>query len=145
MRRQVRGGRGAAALCAAILLGQPASAGSCAALRDFIAGPAIAVLSGATCRDALTETGAGGFCQWGYAYRSEAARAGFARQVAKLTECFPDAAPQPSPHRVNHPDTHDVRLFDLGDTRITISLKDKARLGKSFVFMQVAPAWLKAH
>ena len=38
---------------------------------------------------------------------------------------------------VNHPDTHFVRNYDTRNGRIVLSLKDKAALGQSYVFLQI--------
>jgi hypothetical protein len=75
-------------------------------------------------------------CSWAFPYRDAAARAAYETLVRRLTAC-PDAqAPKKAGKAVNHPDTYDQREIRVMDTNVSISLKDKAGLEQSFVFLR---------
>lgn len=108
----------------------------CALLGDFIDG-ALEDLPRAACRTTLTQTGPARACSWAFPYRSPEVYAAFEAQIATFEACIPSASPAPIPKGVNHPDSHDVRIYAMGADRVTISLKDKAGLGQSLVFFIV--------
>ena len=92
------------------------------------------------CQSALQLGGASSFhCQWGFSYRSKAGSDAFRAMDALLRQCL-DAAPvdaDGSP--VNHPDSFDQRHYRATGFMLSLSLKDKAALARSFVFLGWAP------
>ena len=78
-------------------------------------------------------------CQWSHSFRSDAAQAAFDDLGETVAACFP-AAKAVRDQPVNHPDFYDLRSYDLGGTELALSLKDKAALGKTFVFLHVRPS-----
>ncbi|MEM6374950.1 MAG: hypothetical protein AAF686_01840 [Pseudomonadota bacterium] len=74
-------------------------------------------------------------CQWSFDYRSAAANALFGHISADLVACLgPAKALEPG---VNHPDSYQLRQFEAPERLISLSLKDKASLEQSFVFLRV--------
>ena len=100
-------------------------------------------LSFEKCAASQTETGPSFYCMNAFQYRSNTAITRFEGEVASIQDCFPGDAALPAPNGVNHPDTHNVRMFLVDQARITVSLKDKAQHGKSYVFLQVEPNFAK--
>ena len=74
-------------------------------------------------------------CQWAYDYRSTAAQIAFADLEREIAMCLSASAKQDAP--VNHPDSYRLMQFDAEQTRISLSLKDKASLQKTFLFLRV--------
>ncbi len=112
-----------------------AVAEGCGALLAALNGAAR--LEGAECGAGQTTNGKIRHCQIAYDYRSPAAEARFAALIDSILQCLPDAVKRAPAPGVNHPDTHIERIFDADGAQITVSLKDKAQLGKTFVFLQV--------
>lgn len=78
-------------------------------------------------------------CQKAYAYRAAEATAVFDDLAQMTRDCLGDAAERPADASVNHPDSYKLRQFLTGDVVISISLKDKAALDQTFVFLRVEP------
>ena len=74
-------------------------------------------------------------CRWSFAYRSAAAQETFDRIADHLSECL--GAPRAEEAPVNHPDSYRLIQFETTDAVIFLSLKDKASLQRSFVFLRV--------
>ncbi len=138
--------RGAVILCC-LLPGLPAGATDfCAEItrlltdRDSWAGTLELAGAQATCRTALSLEGTQSLhCGWGFDYRAPAAQAQFDAGLAALSDCLgEDAAVQPD-QMVNHPDFYDQRVYTTPSGELGLSLKDKAALGQSFVFLRIAP------
>ena len=138
----------------AALLLVPASAGAAVA-RDLCAeiAPLIALAEGpsdklpdipqtpglgeASCRLETRPTGGFSYCSWTFPYRSDEAAATFEQFADQLEGCFgPEAAPGGGPG-VNHPDSYAQRRYTAGPVSISLSLKDKAALDSTFVFVIV--------
>jgi len=94
----------------------------------------------AACRTALQPGGKAYFCAWEYPYRADAATSAFARADAEVLACIGDRATMRSDRGVNHPDSYAARQYRLEGASVTVSLKDKAQLGRSFVFLKVSTA-----
>lgn len=75
-------------------------------------------------------------CQWKFEYRSPGASETLNSLSGAAQSCFEHQAIAFRDQGVNHPDTYDQRQFILGDAVLTISLKDKAALQKTYVFLR---------
>lgn len=73
-------------------------------------------------------------CGWAFDYRDAAAIDAFTQGLASLEGCFVQTTPDQD---VNHPDFYDLRLFEADGQEIGMSLKDKAALGQTYVFLRV--------
>lgn len=77
-------------------------------------------------------------CGWPFAYRSEEADVAFARLNETVAACLgPDAAVSRD-QSVNHPDFYDLRLYQIGGRETAVSLKDKAALQQTYVFLRIS-------
>ncbi len=76
-------------------------------------------------------------CHWEFALRHVAAQATFDAFDQELKSCFGSYAKIIKDQNVNHPDFYDKNTYWLNDVSITLSLKDKNALGKTFVFVGV--------
>lgn len=74
-------------------------------------------------------------CAWGFAYRSVAATMVFDDFLNRVSACGP-AIPQTGPE-VSHPDSYDLRQFQVGDKTVSVSLKDKGALSQTYDFLRV--------
>jgi len=98
------------------------------------------VLNGATCQQSLELSGTTkDTCYWTYPYRSPEAEAAFAQWSDALLTCFGAEQAQLSDQPVNHPDSYTLHRFDAGTAQVSLSLKDKAALGQTLVFLQISP------
>lgn len=77
------------------------------------------------------------YCYWAFAYRSDTAGEVFERIVEQVQTCPAASTPTQADRGVNHPDSYDLRRFDLGDQTVSVSLKDKGGLQKTLVFLRV--------
>ncbi|MEP4194867.1 MAG: hypothetical protein ABJL99_04440 [Aliishimia sp.] len=92
-----------------------------------------------TCtRSLMLSGGAQIHCGWAFAYRSPAATQAFETLVSTVAECLGDGAAITADLDVNHPDFYDLQTFQLGDQEVGVSLKDKASLSETYVFLRVA-------
>lgn len=78
-------------------------------------------------------------CRWSYDYRAPEALARHDELIADVEACFPATPRQPLEPGVNHPDAYLLTEFHGPPLRIYVSLKDKVGLGKTFVFLRMAP------
>ena len=77
-------------------------------------------------------------CGWAFSYRVPDARQAFDDLVNSVTDCLGPAARTVTDQDVNHPDYYDLQTFRLNGREIGVSLKDKAALSKTYVFLRVA-------
>lgn len=97
------------------------------------------MIQGGQCGVALGTTGRSEHhCRWDFPYRSPLAKAQFADLKSMIAQHL-GAKVAPPEAGVNHPDSYDQVLFQLDDLQISLSLKDKAALRQSFVFLRVSP------
>lgn len=75
-------------------------------------------------------------CFWMHPYRAAEADAAFERLVRTIRTCFDDARAIADDLRVNHPDSYDLKQFRADGALISVSRKDKATLGKTYVFLR---------
>ena len=89
------------------------------------------------CDLALTASGQRVYsCRWAWSYRSDKAAETFAALDRRIQRCL--AVPAGSPEAgVNHPDSYRQHIYQSGDIRLSLSLKDKAALAQSLVFLLV--------
>ncbi len=76
-------------------------------------------------------------CRWDYAYRDARAYAEFDRFAGSLRQCFGAMAREHVDRNVNHPDFYAARRYEMARGEVTVSVKDKAALGSTFVFISV--------
>jgi len=131
---------------------KPAAAGLCEGVNALIvqarsnfsdgADQSAGALAGAEkCTMSRSEAGANAYhCTWGFSYRDAAASAFFREVDADLRTCLAGRAESAKDRGVNHPDTYDQRRYGLDDVIVTVSLKDKSALDRTFVFLGVYAA-----
>ena len=78
-------------------------------------------------------------CTWDFPHRDDEAYETFENIRQKLEDCLDDNAIRSDDQDVNHPDFYDARIFQLGEVKLAVSVKDKSMLGATFVFFSVAP------
>lgn len=78
-------------------------------------------------------------CVWKYPYRSEAASAAFSELARAIERCVGDGATVRNDPRVNHPDSYDLRVYELERATVSVSVKDKVALDGTFLFVRVSP------
>ncbi|MEP0990931.1 MAG: hypothetical protein ABJG73_15220 [Tateyamaria sp.] len=76
-------------------------------------------------------------CGWSFTYRASAASEAFEGLVEAVTQCLGDGAVVTTDLNVNHPDFYDLQTFRAGGQEIGVSLKDKAALSETYVFLRV--------
>ena len=76
-------------------------------------------------------------CRWAFPYRAQAATQAFEALNVAISRCLGPTARMTSDPDVNHPDFYDLQIFQFGDQEIGISLKNKAALSQTFVFVRV--------
>lgn len=76
-------------------------------------------------------------CGWAFSYRAPEATRAFERLVASVGDCLGDSAAVTADLDVNHPDFYDLQTFQLGGQEIGVSLKDKAALSETYVFLRI--------
>lgn len=77
-------------------------------------------------------------CAWPFAYRAAEATAAFEALSDDVMACTGPAA-KPAPG-VNHPDSYDLRLFAYEGGTVAVSLKDKAALRETYIFLRMETA-----
>ncbi len=98
------------------------------------------VLEGAACQRSLTLAGSSqDVCYWTYTYRESRAQDRFDMWSQALLACYGAENANLSDQPVNHPDSYTLHRFQSDTTEISLSLKDKAGLGQTLVFLQAAP------
>ena len=55
----------------------------------------------------------------------------------RIASCLKATADQNSDTRVNHPDSYDLNRWRVDGRTITLSVKDKAARGQTFVFLTI--------
>ncbi len=76
-------------------------------------------------------------CHWAFPYRDAAATTAFEALDQEVRQCFNDASIMPDDLAVNHPDSYQLRRYQFGQAVISASLKDKAALCQSLVFLRI--------
>ncbi len=76
-------------------------------------------------------------CQAEFDFRSDAARDEYVRISAEMLKCFGKEAQREVGPAVNHPDSYDQTVFEVDGEEISVALKDKGALQKTYVFLRV--------
>lgn len=74
-------------------------------------------------------------CAWPFAYRSGQGASAFDAMLTEVGDCAVQIPTEPS--RVNHPDSYDLRQFRLVDATVSVSLKDKSALARTYLFLRI--------
>lgn len=92
----------------------------------------------ATCKQSLMLSGDRQIhCSWAFDYRAEAAKHAFDRLSKDVAACLGNDARMIEDQDVNHPDFYDLTSFETDEQTIAVSLKDKAALQQTYVFLRV--------
>lgn len=92
----------------------------------------------ARCRVSLSLSGAkAAHCGWAFPYRAPEAQAGFEALLTAARTCVGADAPDLTDQPVNHPDAYALHQLTGQGRALGVSLKDKAGLQESFVFLRV--------
>ncbi|MEM6661384.1 MAG: hypothetical protein AAF666_04310 [Pseudomonadota bacterium] len=75
-------------------------------------------------------------CLWSFDYRAPEAAETFRNFFTQTAACFPGGS-FAADHSVNHPDFYDLQTLAVDGVEINVSLKDKAALQKTLVFLRV--------
>ena len=76
-------------------------------------------------------------CAWEFPYRAAPAYDTFDDLVDRLDQCIGRQATLHSDRSVNHPDFYALRRFEMEQAQVSVSVKDKAALDRTFVFVRV--------
>lgn len=129
-----------AEFCAEIQ-GFVAAAGSKAASEKVVLSLPSVFDSAPECGASLFMSGARSLhCAWGFAYRDTAATATFEALTRRVADCPGATAPKKAAGLVNHPDSYDQRSLRFADGAVSISLKDKGSLQKTYIFVRTQAA-----
>ncbi len=79
-------------------------------------------------------------CNWAFSYRSAEATGTFKDKLAMLSVCADKASGIVTDQSVNHPDFYDLRLMRIAGGEVGLSIKDKAAIQQTFVFLRLTPA-----
>ena len=77
------------------------------------------------------------FCSWGFEYRSGEARSFFGELERKLIACLKPSSPARDDQQVNHPDSFIHDTYTVSGIDLSVSVKDKSPLQKTFVFVRM--------
>ena len=93
----------------------------------------------AVCGTSLALSGAvSNHCYWSFPYRSAASVQSFDAMVQRVANCASVDGRLYGGDMVNHPDTYDLRRFMVAGNIVNVSLKDKASLQKTIVFLRIS-------
>lgn len=79
-------------------------------------------------------------CGWPFAYRADAASAAFDQLNETVAACLGPDTVASRDQSVNHPDFYDLRLYQIAGMETAVSLKDKAALQQTYVFLRISRA-----
>ena len=79
-------------------------------------------------------------CNWAFSYRSAEATGAFQGMLAELSVCADMASGIETDQSVNHPDFYDLRLMRIAGGEMGLSIKDKAAIQQTYVFLRLTPA-----
>ncbi len=94
-----------------------------------------------SCAMSLLWSGARSYhCIWEFPYRAGPAREAFAAFNSSFENCLPGQMHIRNDQSVNHPDFYKRKQYQAGAVVIGISLKDRAELHGSYVFLRITGA-----
>ena len=76
-------------------------------------------------------------CSWEFPYRAKDAFDTFDEFVREMSECIGQHATVHADQSVNHPDYYSLRRYEMEQAEVSVSVKDKVSLGRTFVFIRV--------
>lgn len=76
-------------------------------------------------------------CGWEFPHRTQRAYDRFDEFVGRLDDCIGQHATAHTDQKVNHPDFYALRRYEMEQADVSVSVKDKSALGKTFVFIKV--------
>ena len=77
------------------------------------------------------------WCTWKFPYRAQEAYGTFERFVGEVQSCIGERSTLYIDKGVNHPDYYAARRFRMERAEVAVSVKDKAALRSTFVFVRV--------
>ncbi len=90
------------------------------------------------CDATYDERGATAYlCRSTFPYRASVATTVFDDLNRDIGQCFEDAVTLPADTAVNHPDSYDLRRYKIENMSVAISLKDKAALDQTLMFLRL--------
>lgn len=92
----------------------------------------------AACGVAREAAGASHYCYWEHPFRSDEAKAQVDDLERELHKCLSLTGEGTQDQSVNHPDSYDLRTYDIVGASISLSLKDKGALNRSLVFLRIS-------
>ena len=78
-------------------------------------------------------------CTWEFRLGDADAYTRFDQLGQALRSCIGDRGTLSNDQSVNHPDFYDSRMFLLDNVKVSVSVKDKSALERTFVFLFVEP------
>lgn len=79
-------------------------------------------------------------CGWAFGYRSSAATRFFDELHQEIQQCWPTTEGTQTEPGVNHPDSYHLHKYALPEGHVTLSIKDKAALQQTYVFLGITPS-----
>jgi hypothetical protein len=76
-------------------------------------------------------------CGWEFPYRAKPAYDTFDALVRGMNDCIGRHATLHSDRSVNHPDYYALRRYQTAQAEVSVSVKDKSALSRTFVFIRV--------
>ena len=77
------------------------------------------------------------YCGWEFPYRAKHAYDIFDEFVREMNECIGQHATVHTDQSVNHPDYYSLHRYEMEQAEVSVSVKDKVSLGKTFIFIRV--------
>jgi len=77
-------------------------------------------------------------CHWKFDYRVKQASEHFANVNRSLSHNVSKNAEPKKDKEVNHPDFYDLRTYENSGATFSVSLKDKAALAQTYVFLRIS-------
>ena len=76
-------------------------------------------------------------CRWDFPHRAQEAYATFDDFVLSVGKCIGETADMLKDQNVNHPDYYALTRYEAEKASVTVSVKDKSALDRTFVFIRV--------
>ncbi|WP_424977926.1 hypothetical protein [Leisingera sp. S232] len=91
-------------------------------------------------RAAGLEGGSASYCAFVFPFRSLAASETFSGLLERFAEC--PAVPEltTAGPAVNHPDSYELKVFQLGAETVSLALKDKGGIAQTYIFVRIEAA-----
>ena len=94
---------------------------------------------GATCTvSSLLDGTEQSTCYWSYVYRSDEVHTRVEELRVGIEECLGSKSALPADQTVNHPDSFALYRYEGQGLRVSLSLKDKAALQQSLIFLSLS-------